>query len=334
MSEANEEQQEQEVEQPQDLPGRRLREAREAAGVSREEVAGQMRLNERLVKALEEDDYSTFPSATFVSGYLRSYARILGLPEEDFVKPVNESIEPPTLVSTIGSKAQVSSSDLPVKMVTYLLVIVVMVSVSMWWLSQREKSTTQQPDVAGDVVQSDGSVNLSLPQNDSGAEATPDTEPQPGTSTDSAESDSAGTDIAQAEEPAASTDSTPPAEQSEEAATEAPQAVAETDTVEQESATPPPLTADIPTSKLELRYQADSWTEVTDNAGRRLVYGLIKAGQDLTVRGEAPFRIFLGYAPGVMVYYNNDLFDHSAFQRRDVARFRVGRAEHNLPGSR
>ena len=287
-----------------------------------------MRLNERMVRALEADDYSVFPSATFVSGYLRSYARIVGLAEEDVVRPGSDAIEPPSIVSTIGSKAQVSSSDLPVRMVTWLLVIVVIVSVSMWWFSQREKGQGILPVSNEEVISSDGKISLTLPE-------------KTDTVTDAQSLPDSGTGTASpVEEPAPATEA-PAVEKGPEPVNDNHSAAAteqgasdSTEDVADNKPSPPPLTLSTPTSNLELQYQADSWTEVTDAAGRQLVYGLIKAGQDLQVRGEAPFKVFLGYAPGVVVYYNNDLFDHSPFQRRDVARFRVGRAEHNLPGSR
>jgi cytoskeleton protein RodZ len=97
---------------------------------------------------------------------------------------------------------------------------------------------------------------------------------------------------------------------------------------------PPVLTAEMPQSLLELEYQADSWSEISDAAGRKLAYGLVPAGKRLELRGEAPFKVFLGYASGVTVYYNGDLFDHTSFQSGDMARFRLGRAEHNRPASR
>jgi cytoskeleton protein RodZ len=87
----------------------------------------------------------------------------------------------------------------------------------------------------------------------------------------------------------------------------------------------------MPQSLLELQYQADSWSEISDAAGRKLAYGLIPAGKQLTLRGQAPFRVFLGYASGVTVYYNGALYDHTPFQNGDMARFRLGRAEHNRP---
>lgn len=337
MSEITEEQDQER--KPQEFPGQRLKEAREAAGLTRLEVASRMRLSERMVGALEEDDYDVFPSATFVSGYLRSYARILGLPEEDFVKPVSEAIEPPTLVSTIGSKAQVSSRDLPVRLVTYLLVIIVIVSVAMWWMAQRDSVSDQQSDVA-EVVESGGDIALAVPQAQQEA-AVAESGETASVTLESAQQDGAAveTDARQpAETPsdASARDATSPAGSSAPAApAEAPsEAVSESQEARRAEVQPPPLNEATPVSTLELRYQADSWTEVNDSAGRNLVYGLIKAGQVLELKGEAPFRVFLGYAPGVTVYYNNDLFDHSPFQRRDVARFRIGRAEHNRPDSR
>jgi cytoskeleton protein RodZ len=83
-----------------------------------------------------------------------------------------------------------------------------------------------------------------------------------------------------------------------------------------------------------VEYQADSWSEITDAAGRNLAYDLKTAGTKLRLNGEAPFRVFLGYAPGVTIYYNGTKFDHSAYHRADMARFRVGSAEDNQPGSR
>jgi cytoskeleton protein RodZ len=289
--------------------------------------------------ALEEDNYDAFPSATFVSGYLRSYARILGLAEEDFVRPLAASIEPPSIVTTIGSKEQASSRDLPVRLVTYLLIIAVIVSVAMWWLAQRNSNSGAVVAPAEEAaLDSEGTLSLPPVQESLGEEG--ETAPAAGDGAE-AESDSHSDTAEQGGDEAASEVS--PAEPAvEEATSEAPrmaQSAPQTGSdseasTDDEPPAPPPLTDAMPKSRLELRYQADSWTEVNDSAGRNLVYGLIQAGQVLELRGEAPFRVFLGYAPGVTVYYNGDLFDHSPFQRRDVARFRIGRAEHNLPGPR
>ena len=56
-----------------------LRAAREAAGLSLDEVAQQLKLAPRQVRALEEDDFGVLPGRTFVRGFVRNYARLLNL---------------------------------------------------------------------------------------------------------------------------------------------------------------------------------------------------------------------------------------------------------------
>lgn len=74
--------------EPRMWPGRRLREAREARQLSRDEVANQLHQDVQIIQALEEDNYASLPGQTYVLGYLRSYARLLKLPEEEIVAAV------------------------------------------------------------------------------------------------------------------------------------------------------------------------------------------------------------------------------------------------------
>ena len=66
-------------------PGARLRVAREARAMSVSEVAKQLHLDAKLIQALEEEDFAQIPAPTFVYGYLRSYARLLNLPESEII---------------------------------------------------------------------------------------------------------------------------------------------------------------------------------------------------------------------------------------------------------
>jgi len=67
-------------------PGQQLRQAREARKLDISHVATALRLTPQVVEAIERDDYAPLPSATFVSGYIRSYARLVGLDPE----PLNQ----------------------------------------------------------------------------------------------------------------------------------------------------------------------------------------------------------------------------------------------------
>ncbi len=335
-------------------PGTRLRQAREAAGLSRGEVALRMHINERKVAALEEDDYEIFPSETFVSGFLRSYAKVLGLPDDDFVRPVSSSQLPSSLLPSISTGKQASSMDLPVRMVSYGIIVLVVASIAMWLISQREdpvaRPVEQSPLVQEETSQPPEQMvtaEQESPALEAEVESVQDTEAE-------ATVEAANTDDTQVTATVVDTVVMNESD-AEMQPTEEPQheQVAQ---VQQDSASPPkivldksqsgpamedmntpavpPLTDAMPRSILVLEYEADSWTELSDNAGRQLVYGLMRAGQTIELKGEAPFKIFLGFAEGVKVHFNNDLFDHSVFRRGKVARFRVGRAEDNKPGSR
>jgi cytoskeleton protein RodZ len=52
---------------------------------------------------------------------------------------------------------------------------------------------------------------------------------------------------------------------------------------------------------LEFSFAEESWAEVTDGRGERLLYGLNAAGRRVTVRGEPPFAVVLGNSAGVRI---------------------------------
>jgi cytoskeleton protein RodZ len=66
---------------PAPLPasaGAVLAAAREAKGLSIEDISRQLKLSAAQVRALETDDHASLPSPVFVRGFLRSYARVVG----------------------------------------------------------------------------------------------------------------------------------------------------------------------------------------------------------------------------------------------------------------
>jgi cytoskeleton protein RodZ len=78
-----------------------LRQAREAAGLTIEQVATQLRMTVRSVANLESDDWSSLGAPVFVRGQLRSYARLLGVDLEPLMEHAGQQASPPpsTLVS-------------------------------------------------------------------------------------------------------------------------------------------------------------------------------------------------------------------------------------------
>ena len=56
-----------------------LAQARQTAGLSVDDVAGQLKLAPRQVAAIERDDFASLPGRTFVRGFIRNYARLVKL---------------------------------------------------------------------------------------------------------------------------------------------------------------------------------------------------------------------------------------------------------------
>src|SRR5579871_6889046 len=69
-------------------PGAQLRQIREAKKISLDDMAKQMRFTSQRLTQIENDDYRTMGSSTFALGYLRTYARLLGLPESEVAEIV------------------------------------------------------------------------------------------------------------------------------------------------------------------------------------------------------------------------------------------------------
>lgn len=350
--------------------GYRLREARERRGLSLQDVASQLRLDVRLVEALESGDEERLPPAPFVSGYLRNYARLLDLPAEDLVGQYAESGlgETPPLVSTIGEGQQVRSSDLRVRVVTYLIVLALVALAGAWWWTQRQGIDLTLEDAEPPaVVGEGGSLDLPVPAGRPPEEAAPAKEgAEPAQAPAEEPEGEQGQSVAEfLKERAAERERAEAARAPEPETVEPEEATAPEETAEEaetapaepapapagpapepaetapESAAGPQAAVEPETGaaaqpdegevKLALEFEKECWTEVTDATGRELIYALVPAGSQRTVWGEPPFDIFLGYAPGVTVRYRDEVFDHTPFQRKDIARFQVGSAEDAEP---
>ncbi|MBM3396147.1 MAG: hypothetical protein FJY37_16285, partial [Betaproteobacteria bacterium] len=73
--------------------GERLQQARQSQGLSLGEMARQLKLSVKQAEALERNDYRSFPGALWVRGFLRNYAKALGLDAEDLVAKAGLLVE-------------------------------------------------------------------------------------------------------------------------------------------------------------------------------------------------------------------------------------------------
>lgn len=78
--------------------GERLRDAREAQGMSLAEIAERTRVPIRHLEGIESSDFSALPSPTYAVGFAKAYARVVGLDEAQIGREVRgqRTATPPT----------------------------------------------------------------------------------------------------------------------------------------------------------------------------------------------------------------------------------------------
>lgn len=78
--------------------GERLQREREMRGITLEEIADSTKIGTRSLRALEAEDFDKLPGGIFNKGFVRAYARYLGIDEEqavtDFLAAAGESEQP------------------------------------------------------------------------------------------------------------------------------------------------------------------------------------------------------------------------------------------------
>lgn len=72
--------------------GQALREARERKGISLREAQSELKIRERYLQALEENDFAAIPGEVYARGFLRSYARLLSLDADDLLRSMPHTV--------------------------------------------------------------------------------------------------------------------------------------------------------------------------------------------------------------------------------------------------
>jgi transcriptional regulator with XRE-family HTH domain len=74
--------------------GPELRQARESRGISLEEVSKRTRIAVKYLEAIEEDRYDVFPSHTYARGFIRAYAKVVGVDPQVLTRQFNNENQP------------------------------------------------------------------------------------------------------------------------------------------------------------------------------------------------------------------------------------------------
>lgn len=282
-------------------------------------VASELHLRPEVVEALEAGDEARLPAAAFVRGYIKSYARLLGLDEARVMAhmPSGERFRPAPL-RAVGMRRK-RSLRLPIgKWLLWLFVLGALAALVVYGVPLVERllsGTGEAPDESGVLSLPLGEAPGAAPDAPAGEDVLDlpagdviDNAPQSGEDAPLSEAGDEGAVTATADTPAV-----------DEAATPAPQQAP----APVQAASPEPARSaeaeDRGPATVVLRFSADSWVEMEAN-GRKLMVGIQPAGSERTVRAEPPVQILIGNAPGVAVTYRGRAVDLESYQRGKVAR--------------
>ena len=124
-------------------PGHLLRAARRRYGWSVEDIAEELNLLPHVVEGLENDDHSVVAGHTYAVGYMRNYARLVGVTIEEALSAHNELIAPRQSRPTPRTKVPSVLSAMPVPMswvVSTLVALAVVVGIGVTYLNRAEQS--------------------------------------------------------------------------------------------------------------------------------------------------------------------------------------------------
>ncbi|ENM5894284.1 cytoskeleton protein RodZ [Vibrio mimicus] len=309
-------------------PGTLLKQKREDLGLTQRQVADRLRLRLSIIQSIEENRFEDGQVATFTRGYLRSYAKAVGIRESEILCAFDDSYCQPEPaqpdMKSFSKKTKRQLHDTRIMLITWVIFAVIVGMSTLWWWQNSQKNslipeqTVTESVTSGSDVQSTEEENIANedfatvpPLNDLQNSAPPSEE----------------TPLLEEPQSSEASEITPPAPNDAEAVTEAPAAgeVIVTPTA-QAVVTPatPAETVTVPVENapalLVMNFSADCWIQVKDATGKTLSTGVKKAGQNVSLNGQRPFKVVLGAPEGVSITLASEPVDLSGYTSGKVAR--------------
>jgi len=284
-----------------------LTKARNTCTLSQSDVAEQINLPIHIIQALEADDFDSLPGSTYVRGYLRNYARVVGVNEEGIAKLyIEQHHQEPVIEAPKRSK---QSYDPAIMWSTTAVLSVLVGLVITWWIdynSLPEQNVDVVTNVVSEKLNNDQGISDDVSNDAKDNSASRKSAISEFETNQSLEM----SDLTAAELNESDQEETITADQQQ--------------AMEDASHNPTLVSSIDGAQTITVTYVEKSWTEIRDADSNTLIQGLIEPGVVRDIKGKPPFEIFLGNAPGVVIEVNGLYFDHSQYNRSNrTARFQV-----------
>ena len=301
-------------------PGTLLKERREALGLSQQEIASKLFLKTFQINDLENDVIDEKSSVTFTKGYVRNYAKQLGLPSDEVIEAFehyhNQSEVPSSdKLQSFSKRVAKQTHDDRWMMVTYIILLIIIGGVVLWWY--------QQP---GDDTATDSSLIESVKEEAIAKARSP--EPESSISDDETSTGAVSMSGDNSTRIAQDTSSAPSS-----ALSNSPSNLTSRDGLDSNNLTAlvSSMTEDedvdlnvneaaAPIS-MTFTFSEDCWVNIADATGEVIATGVKQQGRVMDIQGIPPVAVTLGAPDNVRISVNGELADITSFQNGKIARF-------------
>jgi len=334
-------------------PGETLRKVRESKSLALGDVAAQLNLTAQALRNLEAGEFERLPGHTFARGYVRAYAKLMGLDPNRLVAEFDQYTGTDASGSSVSSLTRIEEPARVSQSLVKIFSIVALAALGglgfYWWQGEHQRSDEQVGSVGIEHVEvesADGTTEihpLAEPEDQAVAEAQlelPLAEVPP--ATEQAQADGEAGTPAQTDPAAAAPRAQASGEQAgQEAAPAAAQAPVAADQSAPAPAAEPANAAAAPTAPaaenitapvapaageavVNLQFTADCWTQLTDADGKVLLSALKRRGDSVELVGKAPLELRRGYARDAVVLVNGQPVDVASSTHGETARLKLG----------
>ncbi|MEZ9004240.1 cytoskeleton protein RodZ [Vibrio splendidus] len=288
--------------------GTLLKNKRESLGLTQKQISDRLKLRVTLIQQIEENQFESDQVATFMRGYIRSYAKYVNLDEKVVLNALHHSGDAQHQeqeMLSFSRKTKTEKHNSRIMLLTWSIFAVIVGISSLWWWQNQQQDTLSQ-SLANTESSEELVVEESLDPELTSLEvieAEQNTETSPVT-----ENSDELTEVSSAED-SVTLDPVEVLEEAPEAADVA-SVTAEPETVAPEAVV----------NELVMQFSADCWIQVKDASGKTLSTGIKKAGQTLNLSGTAPYKVILGAPEGVSMTFASEPVDLSGYTSGKVAR--------------
>ena len=270
--------------------GQVLKAARLAQVMSAQDIARQLRLSEKQIEAIEEDDHSKFPNQIFLRGFIRNYAKLVREDTKKFSQLLGETF-PPTSTQAITFSVD-GTPFIPdhKKSKGNLIILLIVVLVSSLLVYEVYRSGGDDPKTNENIE--NGTVAETIIQLETEIEQVPEDNQNQLSSVIKSNGSDFNVLIEEVEVDQQGGDSLDK-EQKVETALEV-----EDKPVESGGG-----------GTLRFKFTGESWVEVKDAEGKKIFSQTSPGNTEETVNGSPPFSLTIGNAASVRLFYNDEPVD-------------------------